>query len=82
MSTIPKKGSGKKSIPLVIEKDEDGIYVVECTILSGCYAQGETEEEAIKNIEEVILLALEDEDNKAVLDAYSPVQISFQTITI
>ncbi|KKS07068.1 MAG: hypothetical protein UU61_C0023G0003 [Parcubacteria group bacterium GW2011_GWB1_41_4] len=27
-------------LPLFVEKDEDGFYVVECPILQGCYAQG------------------------------------------
>ena len=72
----------KHMLPIVVEKDEDGMYVVECPVLSGCYTQGETYDEAMANIEEVIALSLEDEENKAILEAYSPIQISFQTITI
>lgn len=46
--------------PVIIEKDEDGYYVAECPILQGCHAQGDTLEEAITNIREVIELCLED----------------------
>lgn len=46
--------------PVVIEKDEDGYYVADCPILQGCHAQGDTIEEAITNIREVIELCLEE----------------------
>lgn len=46
----------RNQFPLIIELDEDGFYVVECPIFSGCYTQGKTIDEAIKNIKEVIAL--------------------------
>lgn len=45
---------------VVLEPDESGGFVVSCPSLPGCYSQGETVEEALKNIEEAILLCLED----------------------
>jgi antitoxin HicB len=39
---------------------ETGGYVVKCPSLPGCYSQGDTIEEAIRNIKEAILLCLED----------------------
>jgi len=47
------------TLPIVIEKDEDG-YFVFCPVLQGCYTQGDTYEEAIENIEDAIRLHLED----------------------
>jgi len=47
------------TLPIVIEKDEDG-YFVFCPVLQGCYTQGDTYEEAIENIEDTIRLHLED----------------------
>lgn len=44
---------------VVIERDEDG-YFAFCPELQGCYTQGETYEEALKNIEDAIRLHLED----------------------
>ena len=38
----------------VIERDEDGRYVASCPALQGCYTEGETEDEARRNIAEVI----------------------------
>jgi predicted RNase H-like HicB family nuclease len=40
---------------IVIERDEDGRYVVECLDLPGCLSEGETVEEALENISEAIL---------------------------
>jgi predicted RNase H-like HicB family nuclease len=46
---------------VVLEPDEEaGGFVVSCPSLPGCYSQGDTVEEALKNIEEAILLCLED----------------------
>jgi predicted RNase H-like HicB family nuclease len=39
---------------IVYEKDEDGRILALCPALQGCYAEGETEEEAGANIREAI----------------------------
>lgn len=44
---------------IIIEKDPDGYYAY-CPQLQGCYSQGETYEEALKNIKDAILLHIED----------------------
>jgi predicted RNase H-like HicB family nuclease len=44
---------------VTIERDEEGIWVVECPSIPGCVSQGTTKEEALKNIEEAIALCLE-----------------------
>ena len=44
---------------VIIEKDEDG-YFAHVPALQGCYAQGDTYEEALVNIQDVIKLHLED----------------------
>lgn len=45
-----------KQLPLFVEKDEDEFYVVECPLFEGCYSQGKTLDEALKNIRKVIAL--------------------------
>ena len=45
--------------PVTIYQDEEGWYVVECPVIPGCMSQGETEAEALKNIQEAIQLCLE-----------------------
>ena len=50
-------------IKVVIEKGEDGYFVVYCPSLKSCWSQGRTEEEALKNIREAIALYLEPDEN-------------------
>jgi predicted RNase H-like HicB family nuclease len=71
----------KHLLPIIIEKDEDGFYVVECPLFSGCYSQGKTMDEAIKNIREVVGICLEEKDNRKTLNDYNPKEISFSTLT-
>lgn len=47
---------------VIIEKDEDGFYVGEVPQLKGCYSQGKSLDELMRNIKEVIELCLEEED--------------------
>lgn len=44
---------------VTIDKDEDGVWIVECPVIPGCVSQGETKEEALENIKEAIALCLE-----------------------
>jgi len=44
---------------VLLEQDEDGVYVAEVPALPGCISQGTTREEAVKNIKEAILAYLE-----------------------
>ncbi|NQT19974.1 MAG: type II toxin-antitoxin system HicB family antitoxin [Planctomycetes bacterium] len=44
---------------VLIEQDEDGIYVVEVPSLPGCISQGRTRSEALSNIKEAIEAYLE-----------------------
>ncbi len=68
-------------LPLLVEKDEDGFYVVECPVLSGCYTQGKSLDEALKNIKEVIELCAQEKESQKVLRNYHPQSFSFHTIT-
>ena len=44
---------------ITIDRDEDGVYVVECPSIPGCLSQGTTKQEALTNIREAIELCLE-----------------------
>ncbi len=79
---VSRKNQPARSLPVLIERDEGGMYIVECPILSGCYSQGKTLDDALKNIQEVIALVSEEEPNRAILRDYLPREISFHTITI
>lgn len=44
---------------VTIDRDEDGVWIVECPSIPGCVSQGNTKEEALENIKEAIGLCLE-----------------------
>ena len=48
-----------QNFSVVIEHDKRG-FVAECLDLQGCYTQGKTYEEVVKNIKDAIKLHLED----------------------
>ena len=39
---------------IIIEEDEDGMFVAECPALPGCISQGKTRKEALANIKDAI----------------------------
>lgn len=49
----------KNDFLVIIEKDEDGVYVGSVPSLRGCHSQGKTLEILMKNIKEAIELCLE-----------------------
>ena len=44
---------------VILEKEADGGYHVFCPVLKGCHSQGDSFEEALKNITEAIELYIE-----------------------
>jgi predicted RNase H-like HicB family nuclease len=44
---------------VTIDRDEDGVWIVECPAIPGCISQGETKQQAIENIKDAIKLCLE-----------------------
>jgi predicted RNase H-like HicB family nuclease len=44
---------------VTIDRDEDGVWVVECPSIPGCVSQGKTKEEALENVKEAIALCLQ-----------------------
>ena len=39
---------------ILIEQDEDGVFVAECPSLPGCVSQGKSRKEALSNIQDAI----------------------------
>lgn len=44
---------------VIIEQDEDGVFVASVPAIPGCHTQGDSYEEVIRNIKEAIELCLE-----------------------
>ena len=59
------RGNGRKTtryhLPVVVEQDEDGVFIVSVPTLKGCRSYGLTLDEAMNNITEAAMLCLEDE---------------------
>ncbi|MEI8012830.1 MAG: type II toxin-antitoxin system HicB family antitoxin [Candidatus Omnitrophota bacterium] len=39
---------------IIVEPDEDGIFIAGCPVLPGCISQGKTRAEALANIQDAI----------------------------
>jgi len=46
-------------LTISLDRDEDGVWIVECPSIPGCVSQGSTKDEALENIKEAIQLCLE-----------------------
>lgn len=53
-------------LTVILEPQEEGGYTAYVPSLPGCISQGETKEEALKNIKEAIELYLEPDTNELV----------------
>jgi len=51
-------------LPIVVDQDEDNIYIVSCLVFSGCRSYGKTIDEALANIQEVSGMCIEEEKEK------------------
>ncbi|MEX2192379.1 MAG: type II toxin-antitoxin system HicB family antitoxin [Nitrosarchaeum sp.] len=54
--------STKKTYTVLIEQDEDGLYVAKVPDIVGCHTQGKTVSEVINRIKEAIQACSKDED--------------------
>jgi predicted RNase H-like HicB family nuclease len=70
-------------LQVVVEVDEDGKYVAECPALQGCHTQGDTFEEALENIQDVVQMCLEEiEEEQRQLDLRYPEVIALKYIEV
>jgi len=51
-------------LPILVEQDEDYIYIVSCPVFKGCHSYGKTVDEALVNIREVIEMCIDEEKEK------------------
>ena len=47
--------------PVIVEIDEDGVYIVSCPTFKGCHADGKTIDDALVNLREVLEICLEEQ---------------------
>ena len=46
-------------LTVTLDRDEDGVWVVECPSIPGCVSQGQTRSEALTNIRDAIIACLQ-----------------------
>jgi len=51
---VKKKGGKVMRYRILIEQDEDGVFIAECPSLPGCVSQGKTRKEALDNIQDAM----------------------------
>jgi len=68
---------------IIIEQDEDGMFIADVPALQGCHTQGKTFEEAIENIREVIAMCIQEmrEDGQPIDTSY-PEVVGIKTIEV
>lgn len=70
-------------LQVVLEVDEDGKYVASCPALQGCHSQGDTFEEALANIQDVIEMCLEELiEEKRSIDLRFPEIVGIKSIEV
>ena len=67
---------------VIVEQDEAGYYVAECPALKACYSQGDTYEEAMDNIKDVIAMCLEELKSNGQPVPASPEIISVRRVEV
>ena len=53
------------SFAVYIEQDEDGVFIGSIPSIPSCYAQGDTEQEMLANLQEVLRLCLRNIDQES-----------------
>ncbi len=81
MKTVIKPNKFSKiTLPVLIEQDEDGLFVGSVPTLRSCYTQGRTLDELYKNLKEVVALCLDVEKKSIAKDLRSTKIVGFQNI--
>lgn len=48
-------------LPVVVEVDEDGFFIVSCPLYKGCHSYGKSIDEAMENLKEVVAMCIEEQ---------------------
>jgi predicted RNase H-like HicB family nuclease len=58
-NNFPNYKNESMKFNVTIDRDEDGVWIVECPSIPGCVSQGETKDQALENIEDAITACLQ-----------------------
>jgi predicted RNase H-like HicB family nuclease len=51
-------------LPVIVEIDEDGIFIVSCPSYKGCHSYGKTIDEALENLKEVVAMCVAEQQSE------------------
>ena len=57
--SAPPAEAETMKLTVTIDRDEDGMWIVECPSIPGCVSQGDSKDAALVNIREAIALCIE-----------------------
>jgi predicted RNase H-like HicB family nuclease len=75
-------------LPILVEQDEDNVYIVSCPVFKGCHSYGKTIDEALVNIKEVIDMCMDEEKEKETISkinrfvGFREMQVSLKAATV
>lgn len=52
-------------LPVLVELDENGVFIVSCPLYKGCHTYGKTIGEAMSNLKEVVQMCIEEEGTES-----------------
>lgn len=52
-------------LPVVVEVDEDGIFILSCPLYKGCHSYGKNIDEALANLKEVAEMCIAEQQESA-----------------
>ena len=73
-------------LPILIEQDEDNVYIVSCPAFKGCHSYGKTIDEALNNIREVISICMDEQKEKPSIGVnrfigFRELEVSYPTLS-
>jgi len=73
-------------LPILVEQDEDNVYIVGCPVFKGCHSYRKTIDEAMVNIKEVIDMCIDEEkENFPEINrfiGFREMQVSFKSAAV
>ena len=69
-------------LPIAVEVDEDGFFIVSCPLYKGCHSYGKNIDEALDNLKEVIAMCVEEQPLEETNKFIGVREIEFKTSLI
>jgi predicted RNase H-like HicB family nuclease len=68
-------------LPVVVEMDEDGFFIVSCPLYKGCHSYGKNIDEALDNLKEVVAMCIEEQPSEGLNKFVGVREMEFKPLT-